>query len=132
MTSQPTTRRDALTRRLCSGAVAGLFETDTGGADDWVLAAALCARCPVLLACRDELSRAFPGWGPGRRRANPSAVVWAGAIFSPERRLWTRHGLTRASVARAARTRRQSAVSPPGADTLPASSPTAPPIGRAR
>lgn len=106
MTSQPATPGDALSRRWCSGAVAELFDTDTGGADDWALAAALCARCPVLAACREDLTRAFPGWGPGRRRTNPSSVVWAGAIFSPERRLWTRQGLTRTTAAHAARTRR--------------------------
>lgn len=134
MTGRSTTRGDALAQRLCSGPVAGLFETDTGSAEDWVLAAALCARCPVLAACRDELCRAFPGWGAGRRRANPSAVVWAGAIFSPERRLWTRHGLTRASAARAARSHRQSPPSAsPGRAPLPATSaPDAHPRGGTR
>lgn len=140
MTSPPSARRrDDLAGRLCSGAVAGLFETDTGHADDWALAAALCARCPVLDACREELSRAFPGWGTGRRRANPAAVVWAGAIFSPERRLWTRHGLSRATAARTARVRRRQTFTEPAHHPEPAhdpepmvASPNSAALGRSR
>ena len=96
--------------RLCRGPAARLFETDTGDVAGWLRAAALCDRCPVLAACRSELGQVYPGWGPGRRGANPAAVVWAGAIFSPKRRLWTRHGLARLAVARLARTRRHSAT----------------------